>query len=100
MAKWVRNYKGDKQCKDYMVTCFILMDEIGGYFLGEYEISIHSWHKDFYSKKFKTADSFSEHRYKKAFKDKSEANKIWKWITENEPNYKQLENAGFTKSMW
>lgn len=100
MAKWCRNYKGDKECKEYMVTCHTLMDEIDGYCLGEYEIAIHSWHDDFHNKRFKTADSFSEYRYKKEFKDKKEANKVWQWIATTQPTYEQLEKAGFKKSMW
>ena len=98
--KWVKNYKASKDCEKYHVTGFVLMDELDGYFLGEYKIMIHSWHDDFYNKRFKTADSFSEYRYQMEFKSKNEVNKMWKWITENEPTYKELEKAGFTKSMW
>jgi hypothetical protein len=76
------------------------MDEIDGYCLDEYEIAIHSWHDDFYSKRFKTADSFSEYRYKMEFKDKQQANQMWLWVIKTEPTYEQLEKAGFKKSIW
>lgn len=100
MSKWCRKYKGDLQCKKYMVTCFVLMDEIDGYFEGKYEIAIHSWHADYHNPRFKVADSFSKYRYKMEFDNKKDANAVWSWIKSNEPTYKELEKIGFTKSVW
>lgn len=100
MSKWCRNYKGDYQAKKYMVTCHELFDDLDGYSLGEYEISIHSWYKDFHNSRFMRADSFSEYRYKMQFKDRKAVNRVWLWITTNEPNYTELEKIGFMKSVW
>ena len=59
-SKWIRKHNFDRYCERYMVTCFELMDA-EGYGCGEYEIDIRSWHEDLYSKRYKVADTFSEH---------------------------------------
>ena len=99
MMKWVLCYKHIKELTDYILLPSVLMDE-EGYNLGEYELAVKSWHEDLYNKAYKTADSFSEHRYKMTFKDKNEANKMWLWIVANEPTYDELKSRGFTKSTW
>ena len=100
-GRWVRKYKFDRPLKEYFVSCFELVtDDEDRWSLGEYEISIRSWHEDLYNKQYKVADSFSEHRYQMTFRDKDEANRMWKWIVENEPDYEQLKAAGFKKSTW
>ncbi len=98
-SKWIRKHNFDRYCEKYMVTCFELMDE-EGYGCGDYEIDVRSWHEDPYSKRYKVADAFSEHRYKMTFRDKDEATRIWKWVVENEPDYDELKAVGFKKSTW
>jgi hypothetical protein len=99
MSKWVEKYDFDRECDNYFVTCSTLMDE-DGYELGEYRISINSWRDDLYNKKYKVADSLSEHKYFMTFRDKNMANRVWKWITTKEPTYEQLKEVGFKKSTW
>lgn len=100
MSTWCRKYKGDLQCKKYMVTCFELMDDLDGYSEGKYQICVKSWYDDFYNKRFKRADSFSEHRYQMQFDNKKDVNAVWSWIKSNTPTYKELEKIGFIKSVW
>lgn len=99
MLRWVRNYSGYRELKQYAMNTYVLEDE-EGYLQGEYRIDIHSWEEDLYRKDYKMAGPLSEHRYFFTVKDKAEANRIWKWIADNEPTYEQLRAAGFRHSTW
>ena len=105
---WIRNFKADIDKKDYAVFGRQLFDtEYYGEFgmddrasskpMNEWSLEICSWEKLRYNRV--EAGAISRTQLVKTFKDKDEANKMWKILKDNELTYDELETIyGFTRT--
>lgn len=104
MNTWMRNEKATIEANKYLVLGFHLYDtdyygEYGEYehrskrALDEWMLEVMSW--DDLNNGRKVAGSNSEKKMRIHFHEKDEANKYWKYLKDNEPDWKTLESIGF-----
>ena len=107
MNTWMKNNKATIEAKEYLVLGFRLYntDYYGEY--GEYEhrskkaldewmLDVMSWDDGYgWDKGHKVAGDRSEKKMWIRFHDKDEANKCWKYLKDNEPDWKTLQSIGF-----
>lgn len=103
--RWKPVHRATLHLRDYAVSAFRLCDDAyyGEYGmadspsilpLNEWEIVIESW-EPCYTYGGKMAGCMSRTRMRMDFKNRDEANRVWKFVKEYEPPYAELEQMGF-----
>lgn len=104
--KWSAIKKANIGCKEYAVFGYRLVDDqyygedgMADYPTSmpqnEWELEICNWYDKGYGGR--VAGPASSTRYYKVFKDRNEANAMWKHIKTNEPDWESLKKLGFKR---